>query len=55
MYGDAFTVAPLSVLVDPVRARRVFGLDDGGTFSSKVAYIFKKAAGRGGHHRDQQE
>lgn len=42
MYGDAFTVAPLSVLVDPVRARRVFGLDDGGTFSSKVAYIFKK-------------
>ncbi|MCP5558665.1 MAG: cobalamin biosynthesis protein P47K [Verrucomicrobiaceae bacterium] len=42
MYGDSFTVAPLSVLVDPVRARRVFGLDDGGTFSSKVAYIFKK-------------
>ncbi|MFN7561925.1 MAG: GTP-binding protein [Prosthecobacter sp.] len=42
MYGDAFTIAPLSVLVDPVRARRVFGLDDGGTFSSKVAYIFKK-------------
>ncbi len=42
MYGDAFTVAPLTVLVDPVRARRVFGLDSGGTFSSKVAYIFKK-------------
>jgi G3E family GTPase len=42
LYGDAFTVAPLSVLVDPVRARRVFGLDAGGTFSSKVAYIFKK-------------
>lgn len=42
MYGDAFTVAPLSVLVDPIRARRVFGLDEGGTFSSKVAYIFKK-------------
>lgn len=42
MYGDAFTIAPLAVLVDPVRARRVFGLDDGGTFSSKVAYIFKK-------------
>jgi G3E family GTPase/catechol 2,3-dioxygenase-like lactoylglutathione lyase family enzyme len=42
MYGDAFTVAPLSVLVDPVRARRVFGLDAGGSFSSKVAYIFKK-------------
>ncbi len=42
MYGDDFTVAPLSVLVDPVRARRVFGLDQGGSFSSKVAYIFKK-------------
>ena len=42
MYGDAFTVAPLSVLVDPIRARRVFGLDAGGTFSTKVAYIFKK-------------
>jgi G3E family GTPase len=42
MYGAAFTVAPLTVLVDPVRARRVFGLDQGGTFSSKVAYIFKK-------------
>lgn len=42
MYGDAFSIAPLSVLVDPVRARRVFGLDAGGSFSSKVAYIFKK-------------
>jgi len=42
MYGDAFTIAPLAVLVDPVRARRVFGLEEGGTFSSKVAYIFKK-------------
>src|ERR1700742_3685839 len=29
MYGDNFSVAPLSVLVDPVRARRVFGLDPG--------------------------
>ncbi|HRX54587.1 MAG TPA: GTP-binding protein [Verrucomicrobiales bacterium] len=42
MYGSNFTVAPLSVLVDPIRARRVFGLDDGGTFSPKVIYIFKK-------------
>ncbi len=42
MYGDNFTIAPLAVLVDPVRARRVFGLDAGGSFSSKVAYIFKK-------------
>jgi len=42
MYGDAFTIAPLAVLMDPVRARRVFGLEAGGTFSSKVLYIFKK-------------
>ena len=42
MYGNEFTIAPLSVLVDPVRARRVLGLDSGGTFSSKVAYIYKK-------------
>jgi G3E family GTPase len=43
MYGDNFTVAPLSVLVDPVRARRVFGLETGGTFSSKVTYIFRSS------------
>ena len=42
MYGEDFTIAPLSVLVDPIRARRVLGLDDGGNFSSKVAYIYKK-------------
>jgi len=42
MYGDSFTIAPLSVLVDPVRARRVFGLDAGGSFSEKVVYIYKK-------------
>jgi G3E family GTPase len=42
IYGNEFTIAPLSVLVDPVRARRVLGLDQGGSFSSKVAYIYKK-------------
>ena len=42
MYGENFSIAPLSVLVDPVRARRILGLDAGGTFSSKVAYIYKK-------------
>lgn len=42
IYGEDFEVAPLSVLVDPVRARRVFGLDEGGSFSEKVAYIYKK-------------
>ena len=42
IYGTEFTVAPLSVLVDPIRARRILGLDDGGNFSSKVAYIYRK-------------
>jgi G3E family GTPase len=42
IYGDDFTIAPLSVLVDPVRARRVFGLAEGGRFSDKVTYIYRK-------------
>jgi G3E family GTPase len=42
MYQDDFTVAPISVLVDPVRAQRVFGLAKGGNFSEKVLYIYKK-------------
>jgi G3E family GTPase len=42
IYGDAFTIAPLSVLVDPVRAERVFGLAEGGKFSDKVTYIYRK-------------
>ncbi len=42
IYGDSFTVAPLSVLVDPVRAERVLGLAEGAQFSSKVTYIFRK-------------
>tara|TARA_B100002051_G_C16579944_1_gene557086 strand:- start:164 stop:940 length:777 start_codon:yes stop_codon:yes gene_type:complete len=42
MYGDDFSIAPLSVLVDPVRAARVFGLSEGGQFSEKVIYIYRK-------------
>jgi len=42
IYGDDFAIAPLSVLVDPIRARRVFGLAEGGRFSDKVAYIYRK-------------
>lgn len=45
IYGDRFTIAPLSVLVDPQRARRVFGPDDGRAgraFSDKVIYIYRK-------------
>jgi G3E family GTPase len=42
IYGDAFTVAPLSVLVDPLRALRVLGLEPGRPFSSKVLYVYGK-------------
>src|SRR5882762_8074885 len=36
LYGENFTVAPVSVLADPIRAMRVLGLDKGGSFSPKV-------------------
>lgn len=43
IYGDRFLIAPLSVLVDPVRAERIFGMDEGGRkFSEKVLYIYRK-------------
>ena len=42
LYGQDFTVAPVSVLVDPTRALRVFGLEEGGSFSEKVLYIYNK-------------
>lgn len=42
LYGDNFTVAPISVLLDPIRARRMLGLEAGGGFSDKVRYIYRK-------------
>ncbi|HXG47092.1 MAG TPA: GTP-binding protein [Methylomirabilota bacterium] len=42
IYGENFSIAPLSVLVDPIRALRVFGLAEGGRFSDKVIYIYRK-------------
>lgn len=42
IYGADFAIAPLSVLVDPVRAQRVLGLVEGGKFSEKVTYIYRK-------------
>jgi G3E family GTPase len=42
IYGADFTIAPLSVLVDPIRALRVLGLIEGGRFSDKVRYIYRK-------------
>jgi len=42
IYGDDFSIAPLSVLLDPVRAERVLGLEQGSRFSEKVRYIYRK-------------
>jgi G3E family GTPase len=42
LYGEGFSIAPLSVLVDPIRAMRVLGLEHGGKFSDKVVYIYRK-------------
>ena len=44
IYGEQFAIAPLSVLVDPVRAEQIFGLGPatGKKFSEKVLYIYRK-------------
>lgn len=42
IYGDRFSIAPLSVLIDPHRAARILELESGRPFSSKVVYVYKK-------------
>jgi Ni2+-binding GTPase involved in maturation of urease and hydrogenase len=42
IYGNDFSIAPLSVMVDPIRALRILGLEDGKSFSKKVVYIYRK-------------
>lgn len=42
IYGQEFQVAPLTVLIDPLRALRIFGLEPGHAFSPKVLYIYRK-------------
>ncbi|MEM7587260.1 MAG: GTP-binding protein [Acidobacteriota bacterium] len=42
LYGDEFTIAPLSVVLDPVRASRILGLREGRRFSDKVRYVYLK-------------
>jgi Ni2+-binding GTPase involved in maturation of urease and hydrogenase len=42
LYGDAYDVAPLSVLVDPVRCARVLGIEPGRSFTDKVLYVYRK-------------
>jgi G3E family GTPase len=45
LYGDGFSVAPLSVVIDPLRALRILGVVEeqaGKRFSPKVVYIYLK-------------
>jgi Ni2+-binding GTPase involved in maturation of urease and hydrogenase len=42
MYGANYAIAPLSVVLDPLRTARVLGLEHGKSFSPKVRYIFEK-------------
>lgn len=42
IYGDNFSIAPLSVLVDPIRALRILDLQEGRRFSEKVIYVYRK-------------
>ena len=42
MYGEDYSVAPLSVLIDPIRALRILGLEAGKAFSPKVVYVYLK-------------
>ena len=42
IYGDRFTVAPVSVVVDPLRAARVLGLEGASRLSEHVTYIYRK-------------
>lgn len=42
IYGDLFTISPLSVVMDPIRAGAILGVRQGRKFSPKVAYIYGK-------------
>ena len=42
LFGEQFDVAPLTVLVDPMRALKILTNQRRGGFSPKVAYIYKK-------------
>lgn len=41
-FGSSISIAPLSVLVDPIRAARLLRLQSGGSFSEKLSYIYRK-------------
>ena len=37
MYGESYSIAPLTIVVDPQRALRILGLREGKSFSDKVS------------------
>ena len=55
LYGDAYRVAPLSVLVDPLRAARAFGIDPGPQLLVARALHLRQAARGGRRPRAQQD
>lgn len=42
MYGGQYVISPLSVLIDPVRASRILGIEPGPKFSEKIVYVYNK-------------
>ncbi|MEI8195428.1 MAG: GTP-binding protein, partial [Phycisphaerae bacterium] len=42
LYGENYDLAPLSVMVDPIRCARILGLKSGQSFSKKVLYVYRK-------------
>jgi G3E family GTPase len=42
LHSDRYTVAPLSVLVDPIQAARMLNPEPDGTFSEDVRYLYYK-------------
>lgn len=42
IYGNDYIVAPLSVLIDPIRAAQILGVVEGRKFSENVTYIYEK-------------
>ena len=42
LYGNSYVVAPVSTLVDPLRAEQVLGLEPAESFHEKVLYIYRK-------------
>jgi G3E family GTPase len=42
IYGDDYAIAPLSVMIDPKRCAKIFGITSGRSFSQKVVYVYRK-------------